>query len=488
MGEYLQWFYETLVASAPAKVEIVHHHTEAVDIVACADGRERVLLADGRRRRGRPRHLDLGSHRQPRAARQPVRSWPGLTRSAATSATIPRGATVAIEGMGLVATDVLMALTVGRGGSFVENGDRLRYVSIGRRTGTAALLAKRFPLLRKGGRDRRRERRVPRPSSAPRQAIGAIQGGLDTGRPRRQIDFRSAVLPLILAEMQIRYYSQSALLKSDRHDAEVVGSSSAEPGSDGSFPEVVRRLSASYGEFDPRLHFFGPRGDYVSSKDYESQIYSMVEDDLRESLRGGSAPVKSAYEVLRHVRDLMRTVIEFQGLTLESYLDFRDNIKTRVNRLVAGPPALRSKQLLALIDADVVTVPFGPLPAINPSGDKGFMLRSRRFEQPHVEQVDWLIHGHLENPTLCRSSSPLLQRLCRQGRIKPLSYGDTDVGSVALSEDFHPIDAWEQPAARIWVFGSLTEGVRYFTHYVPSPKSRLRAFLDAQRCVEEILG
>jgi hypothetical protein len=30
--------------------------------------------------------------------------------------------------------------------------------------------------------------------------------------------------------------------------------------------------------------------------------------------------------------------------------------------------------------------------------------------------------------------------------------------------------------------------VRYFTHYVPSPKSRLRAFLDAQRCLEQIMG
>ena len=47
MGEYLQWFYTTLVASAPAKVEIVHHHTEAVDIVSRADERERVLLANG---------------------------------------------------------------------------------------------------------------------------------------------------------------------------------------------------------------------------------------------------------------------------------------------------------------------------------------------------------------------------------------------------------------------------------------------------------
>ncbi len=238
--------------------------------------------------------------------------------------------------------------------------------------------------------------------------------------------------------MQVRYYSRSALLKGNRHDAEVVGSELGRAWHDGSFKDVVRRLSASYGEFDPAYHFFGPHGDCVSSKDYEAQIYSLVEDDLRESLRGGSAPVKSAYEVLRHVRDLMRTVIEFQGLTLESYLDFRDNIKTRVNRLVAGPPALRSKQLLALIDADVVTVPVGPLPAISPSGSNGFTLRSRRFEQPHLERVDWLIHGHIENPTICRSSSALLQRLFRQGRIKPLSYGGTDVGSIALSEDFPP--------------------------------------------------
>ena len=238
-----------------------------------------------------------------------------------------------------------------------------------------------------------------------RQAIAAIQGGPGTGRPRRQIDFRSAVLPLILAEMQIRYYSQSALLAAGRATSEEVRAQLGRAWHDGSYGEVVRTLSASYGEFDPSWHFFGPHGDCVSSKDYESQIYSIVEADLRESLRGGSAPVKSAYEVLRHLRDLMRNVIEFRGLTLESYVDFRDNIKTRVNRLVAGPPALRSQQLLALIDADVVTVPFGPLPIISPAPESGFVLNSRRFEQPYSAQVDWLIHGHLENPTLCRSAS-----------------------------------------------------------------------------------
>jgi uncharacterized NAD(P)/FAD-binding protein YdhS len=486
MGEYLQWFYAKLVASAPAKVEITHHHTEAVNIVSRPSGRECVLLADGGQFEVDHVILTSGHTENIEPASDPAlitRPYPVGSYVAAIS----RHDAVGIEGMGLVATDVVMALTVGRGGSFTENGDRLRYVRSGDEPALRLFSRSGFPYTAKAVAtvDESDEYRA---AICTRQAVALAQGGPGSGRPRRQIDFRTAILPLILAEMQVRYYSQSAHSAEGRGAAEEVRRELGRAWSDGSYAAAVRALSASYGEFDPSWHFFGPHVDYVSAKDYEAQIYSIVEADLVEALRGGAGPVKSAYEVLRHVRDLMRGVIEFKGLTLESYIDFRDNIKTRINRLVAGPPALRSKQLLALMDAEVVTVPFGPLPVISPRPERGFVLSARRFEQPHSEQVDWLIHGHLENPTISRSSSSLLRRLWQDGRLRPLSYGETEVGSVALDEAFHPIDAWGQSAHRIWVFGSLTEGVRYFTHYVPSPKSRLRAFLDAQRCVEEILG
>jgi len=486
MGEYLQWFYDKLVASVPAKVEIVHHHCEAVNILAQPGGRESVLLASGEQ--FEVDHVILTSghtdNMEPPAVPALV-ARPYPVDRYVTS--IPNGATVAVEGMGLVATDVVMALTLGRGGTFTESGDRLRYVRSGDEPSLRLFSRSGFPYTAKAVAtvDESDEYEAV---VCTRQAVAAVQGGQGTGRPRRQIDFRSAILPLILAEMQIRFYSQSVLLAEGRQASEELRKRLGRSWSDGSYATLVRSLHTRFGEFDPSWHFFGPHGDCVSAKDYESQIYSIVEADLIEALRGGSGPVKSAYEVLRHVRDLMRTVIEFKGLTLDSYIDFRDNIKTRVNRLVAGPPALRSKQLLALMDAEVVTVPFGPLPVISPAPGAGFVLSSRRFEQPHSEQADWLIHGHLENPTITRSSSGLLKRLCQDGRLQPLSYGDTEVGSVNLTEDFHPIDSWGQPAPRIWLFGSLTEGVRYFTHYVPSPKSRLRAFLDAQRCIEEIMA
>jgi uncharacterized NAD(P)/FAD-binding protein YdhS len=486
MGEYLQWFYATLVASAPAKLEIVHHHTEATNIVSRGDERERVVLANGE-------YLDVdhviltsghtGNVEPDANAALIPRPYPvdRYTR------TIPRGTTVGVEGLGLVATDVIMALTVGRGGSFAESGDRLRYLSSGDEPRLRLFSRSGFPYCSKAVATVDESDKFEA-AVCTKEAIGAIQGGRATGQPRRQIDFRSQVLPLVLAEMQIRYYAQSALLANGRAASDEVTRQLGQAWRDGSYGAVVMGLAGRYGEFDPRVHFFGPRRDYVSSKDYESQIYSLVEADLCESLRGGSAPVKSAYEVFRHLRDLMRTVIEFSGLTLESYLDFRDNIKTRVNRIVAGPPAVRSKQLLALIDADMVTVPLGPSPSVKPTGTAGFVLGSRHFEHPHSEQVNWLIHGHLENPTVLRSTSSLLTNLWQNGRLQPLCYGETEVGSVALNEEFHPIDAQGRPARRIWLFGSLTEGVRYFTHYVPSPKSRLRAFLDAQHCVEEILG
>ena len=486
MGEYLQWFYATLVASAPAKVEIVHHHTEAINIVARPGGGERVLLANGEQ-------LDvdeviLTSGHTDNDEPEPVPALlPRPYPVARYAATIPRGAAVAVEGMGLVATDVIMALTLGRGGSFAEKGDRLRYLSSGDEPAIRLFSRSGFPYCAKAVATIDESDEF-KPIVCTEEAIRAIQGGRGTGQPRRQIEFRSTVLPLVLTEMQIRYYSQSALCAKGREASDDVRAQLGRAWRDGSYDSTVARLAALYGEFDPTLHFFGPKGDYISSKDYEAKIYSMVETDLRESLRGGSAPVKSAYEVFRHLRDLMRTVIEYKGLTLESYLDFRDNIKTRVNRIVAGPPAVRSKQLLALVDEGIVTMPLGPLPSIEPAKSSGFVLSSRHFEQPYCDRVDWLIHGHLENPSLQRSSSSLLTNLWHAGRLQPLSYGETEVGSVALNEEFHPIDASGRPAQRIRLFGSLTEGVRYFTHYVPSPKSRLRAFLDAQRCVEEIMG
>ena len=121
---------------------------------------------------------------------------------------------------------------------------------------------------------------------------------------------------------------------------------------------------------------------------------------------------------------------------------------------------------------------------------KGMKTRisSTTLAQGYADEVDVVIRGHLEDPRIDDSASPLLTSLYKRGRLCQFRYGTVAVGSVDLTPDSHPIDDKGRPQEHIWVFGVLTEGVRHFTHYLPSPKSRIRAVEELGACVASILG
>jgi hypothetical protein len=305
---------------------------------------------------------------------------------------------------------------------------------------------------------------------------------------RRHVDFRGELLPLIFAEMQARYYIHAALLAGGDVESTEVRAVLRQGWVDGHYEKAVDGLEPRYGRFDPVTHLLaGSDRRYASAADYQGQVYDMIEADLTEALRPGGSPVKAAEEVLRILRDQLRSVIEFGGLSLDSYVDFQSNVRGRINRVEAGPPPLRSQQLLALLDAGVVRIALGPNPELAACPD-GVRLSSTALDEPTAVTVDGVVQGHLDLPSLARSSSPLLNRLYAKGRLTQLSYGDTPVGSVAINEDFHPYDTEGRLQPRLSLLGVLTEGVRYFTHYLPSPRSRLRAVYDAQDCVEAVIG
>jgi len=141
-----------------------------------------------------------------------------------------------------------------------------------------------------------------------------------------------------------------------------------------------------------------------------------------------------------------------------------------------------------------VRMPYGPAPARGRAvtGPAAAATRTRisstAFEQPYVEEADVVIRGHLEEPRIAGSASQLLTQLYNRGRVSQFRYGEVAVGSVDLTADSHPIDIEGRPQTRISMFGVLTEGVRHFTAYIPSPRSRMRAVEDIGACVEEILG
>jgi hypothetical protein len=397
------------------------------------------------------------------------------------------GSPIAIAGMGLVGYDLITALTIGRGGTYAEDGERLHYVASGKEPEIFLYSRSGVPYCAKSahGVD----------PYGDYQPIVCTPGAFKemtnpVGSPlRRRVDFRNDLLPLLFAEMQARYYTHAAFLRSGLVGAETVRQQMTAGWSERNIQRVVDRLEPTYGRFDPARYVFADDGAHFSSSDaYQAHVYEMVETDLNEALTPGGSPVKAALEVTRILRDQMRDVLEYGGLSLNSYVDFQSNVRGRINRLEAGPPPLRSQQLLGLLDAGIVHMPFGPFPEVSTTPDGRVLIRSTKLTHPVEATVDVVVRGHLDLPSLARSSSPLLTRLYAKGRLTQFSYGDTTVGSVALSEDFHPYDAEGRLQTNLSLLGVLTEGVRYFTHYLPSPRSRLRAVYDAQACVEAIVG
>lgn len=490
MGEYLAWFFDALVAEAPPGVEIVVHRTEAVDVTAAPGGREHVLLADGSSVTADHVIITTGhtANRANENGRAPLASaaWTAPYPVTGALAAIPTGATVGVSGMGLVAIDVMTALTVGRGGSFDATGERLAYRRSGREPTILLFSRSGDPYTAKavGAVD---VTGTYRPVICTEDAIAQL-----TGHPgsRRQVDARRELFPLVFAEMQVGYYTQAARLAGSDAEADAIRRRLTCAWSSAELASSVGELAARYGPYDPAADFFADDTvTFPTSTEYAEHFRGAVEDDLAEALRtGGSSPLKTAHAVLRSLRDTIRTVTEFGGLTVDSYLDFQAHVRGRVKRFEAGPPALRSQQLLALLDAGVVRTPFGPSPSIQWGEGAGVVLRSERLGHRHAEPVTWLVRGHIDDPQVDRSASVLTSRLHAAGRLTQLHYGEVPVGSIALTRDSHPIDRYGNAQPRLWVFGVATEGARYFTHYIPSPKSRIRAVEDIGACVQAIMS
>ncbi len=488
LGEYLAWFYDTLIDDAPANLEIVRHYAAATDISPEIGSRETVSLDNGTSIS--VDHVVLTSghtyNDEPLNNATDVRYRRPYPVEYFDTSVAP-GASIAIAGMGLVGFDLLTALTIGRGGTYEDVGDRKHYVPSGLEPDIYLYSRSGVPYCAKSahGVD-------PTGDYEPIVCTPAAFKELTNpvGSPlRRRVDFRNDLLPLLYAEMQGRYYTHAAFLKGSASAAALVREQLRAGWADGNFNRVVEGLEPIYGSFHPADYVFADAGaSFQSSRDYQSHVHEMIETDLDEALAVGGSPVKAALEVTRILRDQLREIIEFGGLSLESYIDFQSNVRGRINRLEAGPPPLRSQQLLGLLDAGVVRVPFGPHPDVTATAQGTVLIRSTRLAHATEATVDVVVRGHLDLPSLARSSSALLSRMYAKGRLTQFSYGDTTVGSVAISEDFHPYDAEGRLQSNLSLLGVLTEGVRYFTHYLPSPRSRLRAVYDAQQCVKSIIG
>jgi uncharacterized NAD(P)/FAD-binding protein YdhS len=485
LGEYLGWFFEQLRRQLPGHVRLVVHRSEAVDISAAPDGGLVIALADGGSVPAEFAFLTTGYT----ASTSPASPGQLTAGRLAEPYPLPEsleaiapGQTVAIGGFGLSAMDVLSCLTVGRGGRFRRDQGDVEYLPSGHEPAIVMYSRSGVPC--------RARPLVTRfeisydPLVFTPAAIDALRSA--RGGAREPLDFDADVMPLILTEMRIAYRRCQARCEGPDAEQALRQELKALPGA--AISNRLDELDVTLGRFDPAAAFAGA-GDLRlgDSAAYQRWFADTIRRDLGEGLLGFAwSPVKAALDIFRELRDTVRYVADFGGLTPASAVGFYGRVVPLMNRAVVGPQYERHAELLALMSAGLLQVPFGPAPFITPN-ETGWTLTSTVLAVAERRDADWLLPAQVPLPAVDASASPLLSSLARRGWIRRSAPGCRHLPGIDVDSDQHPLAADGTPNQRIWVLGPLCEGATFYNNLVPSPGVYSRPIADAHRCATAML-
>lgn len=501
-GEYMQFVLNCIKKSLTTVQRFCPQQAEVMDIVLRNDLQAVLFFSGGRTltvdrvviASGHPRNCLTEQEQQWQdfADVHPSLRWiQGDSAADMPLEEIPAGSQVGILGLGLSFLDVMAALTTGRGGVFNEqpNGS-LRYLPSGREPRLVAGSRSSLPIPGRGKNQKHPDFNY--------QSVMFTVERAEALAMRGAVDFDRDVLPLLMAEVNLTWYA-TTLRQRHGASAEKAFRDYVMTLSEHDFdtlPEVASRFGMSdlppldiYQLGDP----FRDR-QFISANHFHEALCEELVRDI-EHADGGNVdnPLKAALDTLRDTRGLVRRVVDFGGLKPASFRDaFLQRYSPVSALLSAGPPRYRTRQILALIEANILRI-VGPRMQIACNEKHGcFELSS-----PHVGGAHWrvetLLDARVPAQDLERDMSPLTQALRQHGIWNNFTLNDADTrfitGGVAVTRvPFHPIDQHGKAIQQLYVIGIPSEHTRWFMSAGSSRPGYWTDFIcDADAIAQHIL-
>jgi len=438
---YLHWFHEQVVAGLPSHVDVVTHTAAAVDLFDSGD-RQMIVLDDGSQVTADVvvlalGHLDAlpddsGAALAAFAKEHGLAYVPcGHTAEQDLSVLTP-GADVLVLGFGQAFTDLVALVTEGRGGSFAERGDgRLVYTPSGFE-----------PVLHVGSRRgvpyrskmpyRLQAPLAPLPHFLDDQTIAAL---LSSPEP---LDFFADVLPIVAKEVGWAYYHELFVAHPDRttmpwqtfatkYDAARVGD------------EVDALVTSAVPDPDDHFDIAALDQPLADVRFIDQQaVHDYVVDHIRGDVARRTNPAYSAdlaaftamlgmAEPLRKIAPRVSSRSRLEGISTW-WLSF-------FMYYASGPPPDRLRQLLALVDAGLVTF-VGADMRVGSDSETGTFVATSSSHSDEIHGTA-VIDARIARPSVSRSTSVLLRRLQGRGEIveEVVSDGDwsANTGRVAVT-------------------------------------------------------
>ncbi|MEU8544849.1 FAD/NAD(P)-binding protein [Streptomyces sp. NPDC048717] len=500
-GRYLADVYRSVVRALPPHATLDAHRAGVTAVEPRPDGTyrltldaephqltcDRVVLATGHpRNEADPFDAAMESF----AGRHPVHYLRGDSAAdmPLDEATIPAGSTVAIRGLGLSFYDVMLSLTVGRGGEFKAAADgTYTYIPSGREPRIVAGSRSGLPIPARG-RNQKSATHSHKPMFLTRAALTATRAARTARTGSAQLDFGADVLPLLLDEIAYVYYTTAHRAQAGVDGGTGVGTETGAGSGAGAADRFARDLadhlhrgqdpaallaSAGLADLPPidlkalARPFADMRFDGTDA--FRTHLLTVMRDDLDQARLGNAdGPLKAALDVLRDIRNVVRDAVDFGGLLPASHAEHFERDYLPMNALLsAGPPLERVEQLYALIDQGVVDI-VGPHTRFATDETTGtFTVASEQVPGSFAEATA-LIDARIPTPDLARDTSPLVRRLLADRLVRTFTIQGPDgvhaTGGLDVTPaPFRVLDAEGRPHHGLFALGIPTEHTRWFT-------------------------
>jgi FAD-NAD(P)-binding len=515
-GRYLRSTLEELLAALPDGVTLEMHQATATAARRRPDGKFDVELAGGGTLTVDSVVLALGHlasrlspeqrELQAAAAQLGLRYLPPAVPADVDWGVVPAQEPVLVRGMGLNFFDVMGQLTEGRGGKFVEAGDRLEYLPSGQEPIIFAASRRGTPYRSKatlaGYYPASVSLRYFTGKALKRFAAAGIVPAFDHDLwPLLHRDALWAYYTTLLRSQPDAVQDHAAFLK------ELDEALHPHAHSTGRWEEDFNAVVGRHVHPGSRLDLRGLAAplsgrSFASRSELDAAVVDYLDDDARRSALGEDDPVKMAIGALHHGRAVLKSVVADGGITDESWVaGLRGWFESLVEGLASGPPALRAEQLAALARAGIVSF-VGPDPKFGVARGKRAFTAASPWVRGGAAEAHTLVEALAPANRVALNESPLLEQLLADGLVRPrtmMTVEGTPVQSSGLDvrpHPYRPVAANGEVTERMYVLGLQLSATQWGTAIAaeaaqqagPVYPSGQRTLRDADEIARAILG
>jgi hypothetical protein len=479
-GEYLNWVFHYLVDISFSHITIDYVPSEIIDITKLDDNSWNLL--DDRSLITNVEYLYLttghtkAKYINPDTAQEIFNPYPLKEKLK----NITSNQTVALQGLGLTACDILAELSIGRGGEFIRpQKGCLQYLPSGNEPKIIAYSRSGLPLSGRAENQKGTSKQYHAKFLTPEKVANF--------RERGDVSFIKDILPLLIKDMEYAYYESYLSQKKGLIAAQKFCNQFLYSRLNEQKVLVAKTISIEDRFSWEKLTAPVPSYALASPDVYIAWLIDFLEADIKEAKKGNlSSPIKSASDVLRDLRDLIRSVIDFKGLTEESHRWVDSVFIPLMNRLAVGPPKERIEEMVALLKSGVLKLNLGPSPDVRHSSNTNlFTLKSTVWPELQ-EQANIKIHGKITIHSPEDDGTELWKNLLAKQYTRLYFNGNYHPGGIDVTPNMNVIDANGIEQNNIWALGIPTEGNKFYTFIIPRPGVNSTALVDAGRSVRAL--